>query len=328
MFAEFFIRRPIFATVLSIVIVILGLGAMVGLPVAQYPEILPPQITVNATYSGAAANVVAETVAAPLENQVNGATGLLYMNSSSSSDGRMTLTATFKTGTDPDEALVEINNRIAAATPMLPEEVRRLGVTARKSMSSILGLVSLQSPDGRYDDVFLNNYALLNIVDELKRVPGVGDALLFGLRYYSMRIWMDPDRMRALGMTPSDIIQALRDQNAQLPAGSIGAPPLTEPVNFTYTMTTKGRLNTPEEFGQVVLRRDADGGIVRIKDVARVELAGQNYNFTSQLNGKAAVPVAVFLSPGANALEAMDAVKKRVHELSAAFPDGIEYSIP
>jgi hydrophobe/amphiphile efflux-1 (HAE1) family protein len=328
MFAEFFIRRPIFATVLSIVIVILGLGAMAGLPIAQYPEILPPQITVNATYSGAAANVVAETVAAPIENQVNGATGLLYMNSSSSSDGRMTLTATFKTGTDPDEALVEINNRIAAATPMLPEEVRRLGVTARKSMSSILGLVAIQSPDGRYDDVFLNNYALLNIVDELKRVPGVGDALLFGLRYYSMRIWMDPDRMRALGMTPSDIIQALRDQNAQLPAGSIGAPPLTEPVNFTYTMTTKGRLNTPEEFGQVVLRRDADGGVVRIKDVARVELAGQNYNFTSQLNGKAAVPVAVFLSPGANALEAMDAVKQRVHELSAAFPDGIEYSVP
>jgi len=328
MFAEFFIRRPIFATVLSILIVILGLGAMVGLPVAQYPEILPPQISVNATYSGASASVVAETVAAPIENQINGATGLLYINSSSSSDGRMSLTATFETGTDPNDALVEINNRIAAATPMLPEEVRRLGVNARKSMSNILGIVALQSPDDRYDDVFLNNYALLNIVDELKRVPGVGDAMLFGLKYYSMRIWMDPDRMRALGMTPSDVVKALRDQNAQLPAGSIGAPPLDEPVNFTYTMTTKGRLNTPEEFGRVILRRDADGGIVRIRDVARVELAGQDYSFTSQLDGKAAVPVAVFLSPGANALEAMDAVKARVEELSAAFPDGIEYTVP
>jgi len=328
MFAEFFIRRPIFASVLSIVIVIVGLGAMVGLPVAQYPEILPPQISVNATYSGASANVVAETVAAPIENQINGATGLIYMNSSSSSDGRMALTATFEIGTDPDDALVEINNRIAAATPMLPEEVRRLGVTARKSMSNILGLVVLQSPDGRYNDVFLNNYALLNIVDELKRVPGVGDALLFGLKYFSMRIWMNPDRMHALGMTPSDIIQALRDQNAQLPAGRIGEPPLDKPVEFTYTMTTKGRLLTPEEFGRVVLRRDADGGIVRIRDVARVELAGQNYNFSSQLDGKAAVPVAVFLSPGANALQTMDAVKKRVEELSSAFPNGIEYSFP
>ena len=328
MFSAFFIRRPIFATVLSIVIVIMGLGAMAGLPVAQYPEILPPQISVDATYSGASATVVAETIAAPLENQINGATGLLYMNSSSSSDGRMALTATFETGTDPDDALVEINNRIAAATPLLPEQVRRLGVTARKSTSSILGAVTLQAPDGRYDEVYLSNYALVNIVDELKRVRGVGNAQLFGLKYYSMRIWMDPDRMQALGMTPSEITRALRNQNEQLPAGAIGSQPLDEPVDFTYTMTTKGRLNTPDEFAQIVLRRDADGGVVRLKDVARVELGGQDYLFSSQLNGKLAVPIGIFLSPGANALETMDAVKERLTELSASFPDGVEYSIP
>ncbi len=327
MFAAFFIRRPIFATVLSIVIVLLGLGAMMGLPVAQYPEILPPQISVDARYSGASADVVAETVAAPLENQINGATGLLYLESSSSSDGSMRLTATFETGMDPDAALVEVNNRVAAATPMLPEEVRRLGVNARKSMSSILGVVALQSPDGRYDEVYLSNYALVNIVDELKRVPGVGDAMLFGLKYYSMRIWLDPDRMNALALTPSDVAAALRDQNAQLPAGKIGNPPLDEPVGFTFTMTTQGRLDTPEQFGEVIVRRDADGGVVRVKDVARVELGAQDYSFSSQLNGKLAVPIGIFLSPNANALDAMDGVKKRLDELSGAFPDGVKYEV-
>ena len=266
MFSEFFIRRPIFASVLSIVIVILGLGAMAGLPIAQYPEILPPEIAVDATYSGASANIVAETIAAPLENQINGATGLLYMSSSSSSDGRMTLTTTFATGTDPDEALVEINNRIAAATPLLPEEVRRLGVTARKSVSSMLAAVVLQARDGRYDEVYLSNYALVNIVDELKRVRGVGNAQLFGLKYYSMRIWMDPDRMNALGMTPSEIVSALRDQNEQLPAGTIGLLSCSMSRSIsTYTLTTRGWLNTPDEFAQIILRRDADGGLVRLK---------------------------------------------------------------
>jgi len=327
MFSRFFIHRPIFATVLSIVIVLLGLGAMQSLPIAQYPEILPPQISVNATYSGASAGVVADTVAAPLENQINGATGLIYMNSISSSDGRMSLTATFETGTDPDDALVEINNRIASATPMLPEEVRRLGVTARKSMSNFLGVIALRSPDGRYDEVYLSNYALVNIVDELKRVPGVGNAELFGQKYYSMRIWMDPDRMKALGMTPSEITTALRDQNAQLPAGKIGDPPLDQPVDFTFTMTTKGRLNTPEEFARTILRRDADGGVVRLGDVAKVELGGQSYNFSAQFNGKLMVPIGLFLSPGANALQAMDSVQARLEALSASFPDGIEYQV-
>ena len=328
MFSEFFIRRPIFATVLSIVIVLIGAGALVGLPISQYPEILPPQISVDANYSGASAEVVADTVAAPLENQINGATDMIYMNSVSSSDGRMSLTVTFETGTDPDDALVEVNNRIAAATPMLPEPVRRLGVTARKSMSSMLGVAVIKAPDGRYDEVFVSNYALVNVVDELKRIPGVGNAQLFGLKYYSMRVWLEPERMNALGIVPSDIAAALRDQNNQLPAGKIGAEPLDSPVGFTYTMTTKGRLNTPEEFGQVVIRRDTDGSIVRLSDVARVELGAQNYSFSAEHNGVASVPMGLFLQPGANALETMDAVKARLDELSKGFPEGIEYAIP
>jgi hydrophobe/amphiphile efflux-1 (HAE1) family protein len=327
MFVEFFIRRPIFATVMSTVIVMLGLGAMLGLPVSQYPEILPPQISVRADYTGASASDVADTVAAPIENQINGATGLLYIESTSSSDGSMRLTATFETGMDPDDALVEVNNRIASALPTLPEEVRRRGVTARKSMSSILGAVALHSPDGRYDEIYLSNYALVNIVDELKRVPGVGDARLFGQKYYSMRIWMDPDRLNALGLTPSDVAAAVRDQNAQLPAGKIGDVPLADPVGFTYTMTTKGRLDTPEQFGQIIVRRDPDGGVVRIKDVARVELGAQDYSFSARLNGELTVPIGIFLSPNANALETMDGVKKRLEELRTAFPDGLEYEI-
>jgi hydrophobe/amphiphile efflux-1 (HAE1) family protein len=327
MFSEFFIRRPIFATVLSIVIVLFGVGALIALPVSQYPEILPPQISVNATYSGASAEVVAETVAAPLEDQINGATDLLYVSSSSSSDGRASITATFATGTDPDDALVEVNNRIAAATPLLPEEVRRLGVTARKSLSSILGVVTLQSPSGTYDEIWLSNYALVNVVDELKRVPGVGDARLFGLKYYSMRIWLDPERMRALGVTAPEIVAALRQQNAQLPAGKVGDPPFDDPVDVTFTMTTQGRLDTPDQFGAVVVRRDEAGGLVRIRDVARVELGAQRYDFEARKNGELAVPVALFLSPGANALETMDAVRARLGELARQFPSGLEHEI-
>lgn len=328
MFSEFFIRRPIFAMVLSILIIMIGLAALLGLPVAQYPEILPPQISVDAHYSGASAEVVAETVAAPLENQINGATDMLYMNSSSSSDGRMSLTVTFETGTDPDNALVEVNNRIASATPMLPEAVRRLGVTARKSMSSMLGVAVLKAPDGRYDEVYLSNYALVNVVDELKRIPGVGNAQLFGLKYYSMRVWLEPERMNAMGIVPSDIASALRDQSNQLPAGKVGAEPMDSPVGFTYTMTTRGRLNTPEEFGNVVIRRDADGSLVRLADVARVELGAQDYSFSAQHNGVASVPMGLFLQPDANALATMDLVMERLEELSRDFPEGLEYAIP
>ncbi|ULQ46595.1 multidrug efflux RND transporter permease subunit [Flagellatimonas centrodinii] len=328
MFSAFFIRRPIFATVLSIIITLMGLAAMRSLPVAQFPQILPPEITVRATYPGASAEVVADTVAAPLEQQINGATGMIYMSSTSSSDGRVSLRVTFATGTDPDDALIEVNNRIQAAVPTLPEEVRRLGVVARKATSDILAVTTLAAPDGRFDEIYISNYALLNLVEELKRVPGVGDARLFGLKYYAMRVWLDPQRMNTLGLVPSDVAQALRDQNAQLPAGRIGSEPLETPVDFTFTMTTQGRLLTPETFGDVVLRRGLDGAVTRLRDVARVELGAQDYSFTSSLNGQMAVPMGIFLQPGANALATMDRVNARLQELSTAFPEGLEYRVP
>lgn len=328
MFSAFFIRRPIFATVLSIIITLIGLAAMRVLPVAQFPEILPPEITVNATYPGASAEVVADTVAAPIEQQINGATGMIYMNSTSSADGRVALRVTFATGTDPDNALIEVNNRIQAALPTLPEEVRRLGVVARKATSNILAVATLAAPDGRFDEIYISNYALLNIVEELKRVPGVGDARLFGLKYYAMRVWLDPQRMNTLGLVPSDVAQALRDQNAQLPAGRIGSEPLQDKVEFSFTMTTQGRLTTPEAFGDVVLRRGADGAITRLRDVARIELGAQDYSFTSALNGRMAVPVGIFLQPGANALSTMDRVNERLADLATAFPEGLEYRVP
>jgi HAE1 family hydrophobic/amphiphilic exporter-1/multidrug efflux pump len=328
MWSRFFIHRPIFASVLSIIIVLMGLGAMWSLPVAQYPNILPPEIQIEATYPGASAEVIAESVAAPLEQQVNGAVGMLYMTSSSSASGGMTLRVTFKTGTDPDQALIEVNNRVQAALPTLPEEVRRLGVNSRKAQSSILGLVTLSSADGRYDQVYISNFAERNVVEELQRVPGIGSARLFGLQYYAMRVWLEPQRLNTLGLTPSDVAQALREQNAELPAGRIGSEPLDKPVDFTFTMTTKGRLFTPEEFGQIVIHRDAGGALVRLKDVARVAIGAEDYSFTSTLDGKSAVPIGIFLQPGANALEAVDGVRARMAQLAPSFPQGVKYDFP
>jgi multidrug efflux pump len=328
MWSTFFIRRPIFASVLSIIIVLMGLGAMWSLPVAQYPNILPPQIEVDASYPGASAEVIAESVAAPLEQQINGAVGMIYVSSSSSASGGMSIAVTFETGTDPDLALMEVNNRVQAALPSLPEDVRRLGVVARKSQTGILGLVTLSGDSSRYDTVYVSNFAQRNIVDELQRVPGVGSARLFSAQSYAMRVWLDPQRLNALGLTPTDVAQALREQNAELPAGSIGAEPLAKPVDFTFTMTTKGRLFTPEEFGQIVVHRDAGGGIVRVKDVARVELGAEGYGLKATLNGKSAVPIGIFLQPGANSLQAMDGVRNRMREISRNFPQGLNYEIP
>jgi HAE1 family hydrophobic/amphiphilic exporter-1/multidrug efflux pump len=328
MWSTFFIRRPIFASVLSILIVLMGLGAMWQLPVAQYPNILPPTIEVAASYPGASAEAIAESVAAPLEQQINGAVGMIYMASSASSSGNLTVSVTFETGTDPDQALVEVNNRVQAALPALPEDVRRLGVVARKSQTGILGLVTLSGDPTRYDSVYVSNFAQRNIVEELLRVPGIGNARLFSAQSYAMRIWLDSQRLDALGLTPNDVAEALRQQNAELPAGSIGAEPLTKPVDFTYTMTTKGRLFTPEEFGDIVVRRDPEGGIVRIKDVARVELGAEGYSLKATLKGKPAVPIGLFLQPGANSLDAMDGVRERMRQIAPDFPKGLEYDIP
>ncbi|MBW7850983.1 MAG: multidrug efflux RND transporter permease subunit [Rhodospirillales bacterium] len=328
MISRFFIDRPIFSSVLSIVIVLAGLAAMRVLPVSQYPQIVPPEVLVRATYPGASAEVLAETVAAPLEQQINGVDGMLYMRSSASSSGLLLLFVTFEIGTDPDQATIDVNNRVQAALPRLPEEVRRQGVQVAKRSSAILQVVTMSSPSGRYDPVFVSNYALLNVIDDLKRTPGVGDASLFGAKDYSMRIWLRPDKLAQYGMTPSDVAAAVREQNAQFAAGQFGQEPMTSPQAYTYSVTTPGRLLDAEEFGNVILRSDPDGASLRLKDVARVELGAQDYAFSATHNGAPAVAIGVYLQPGANALATAEAVRATMDQVAKRFPEGIAYSIP
>ncbi|WP_114772851.1 efflux RND transporter permease subunit [Microvirga subterranea] len=326
--SKFFIDRPIFASVLSIVIVLAGLVAMRVLPVAQYPEIVPPQVVVSATYPGASAQTIAETVAAPLEQQINGVEDMIYMQSTSTGSGTMNLSVYFQTGTDPDQATINVNNRVQRATAVLPEEVRRQGVTVSKRSSSILQIVALSSPDRRYDPIYISNYALINIIDELRRTPGVGDASLFGASDYSMRIWLRPDKVAQVNLTPGDIAAAIREQNAQFAAGRFGEEPMTSRQAFTYSVTTQGRFADPREFEQIILRSDENGGALRLKDVARVELGSLNYSTVSTLNGAPTVPIGVYLQPGANALEVSAAVDAVMQRLSQRFPDGLRYDVP
>lgn len=269
---KFFINRPIFASVISIIIVIAGLVASQVLPIAQYPQIAPPTVLITASYPGASAETLAKTVAAPIEEQLNGVEGLSYFTSSASANGSVTITATFDVGSNVDMAAVNVNNRVKAAEPRLPEEVRRNGVIVQKRSNDILQVVALESGKGRYNTLFLSNYASLNIVDELKRVKGVGDVTIFGAQDYSMRVWLKPDRMAQLGLTASDIATAIKAQNAQNAAGKIGQEPAPDDQMLAYTVTAKGRLLTPEEFGNIVIRASGPGGVLRLKDVARLEL--------------------------------------------------------
>ncbi|MEG6506006.1 efflux RND transporter permease subunit [Nitratidesulfovibrio sp. 1201_IL3209] len=328
MISRFFIHRPIFACVISIVIMLAGFMAMRTLPIAQYPEIVPPQVIVSAVYPGASPEVIAATVASPLEQQINGVDGMLYMNSVSAGNGAMTISVSFAVGTDPDQATINVNNRVQAATAALPEEVRRQGVTVTKRSPSILQVANMFSPDGRYDSVYISNYVLVNVVDELKRLPGVGDASIFGAKDYSMRVWLHPDKLAQLKLTPGDVALAIREQNAQFAAGRIGQEPSSSPLELNYLVTTKGRLTTPEEFENIILRAEPDGSTLLLKHVARVELGAKDYDVRTQLNGKPTVAVGVFLTPGANALETADGVAAKMQELSQRFPDGISYSIP
>ena len=328
MFSHFFIERPIFAGVCSIVIMLAGLAAIYNLPIAQFPEITPPTVTINAAYPGASAEVAAQTVAAPIEQQVNGVEHMTYLSSSSTSNGEVSITVTFDIGTDVDQAAVNVNNRVKLAEPGLPQEVRRLGVTVQKRSSNFLQIVSLQSPDGRYDGLYLSNYASLNVVDELKRISGVGDASLFGAQDYSMRVWLRPDRMQQLKLTATDIATAIQEQNSQFAAGKIGQEPTRGAVPMTYTVTAKGRLADPHEFEQIILRANADGSVLRLKDVARVELGAIGYDFIGKVNGKPATNIAVYLQTGANALRTAEAVRKAMLEVSQRLPSGISYSIP
>jgi len=325
--SRFFIDRPIFATVLSIVIVIVGVVAYGTLPVAQYPEVVPPTIVVNTSYPGANAEVVSATVATPLEQEINGVEDMLYMSSQCTSDGGVSITITFKLGTDLDTAQVLVQNRVAIAEPRLPTEVRQIGVTTRKSSPDLLLVIHMVSPSGRYDQLYISNYALLQVRDALARVDGVGDVTLFGARDYSMRVWLDPDRIAELGMTAGDVVAALREQNVQVAAGVIGQPPAPRGTAYQLTVSTLGRLAEAGEFASIVIRTGADGRITRLGDVSRVELGARDYSVNSYLSGEQAVAMAIAQRPGSNALATAERIRATMKDLSQYFPDGLEYKI-
>lgn len=325
--SSFFIRRPIFATVLSLVILIAGMVSFGVLPVTQYPKITPPTVTVSATYPGASAETGSRVVAAPIEEQLSGVEGLLYFNSSASSNGSVSVTATFEIGTDVDMAMVEVNNRVKMVEPRLPEEVRRNGVSVRNRANDMLMVTAVHSPDASRDTLFLSNFASLNMVDEIKRVPGVGDVNVFGARDYSMRIWLDPQKLSHLGLTASDVIAAVRTQNNQNSVGKIGQEPSSTGQQLTFTVIAKGRLPETADFENIVIRQAADQGRVLVKDVARIELGAQSYDSASFYNGAPSIGMGIFLQSGANALEVADAVKAQLAQMSKGFPSGIEVSV-
>src|SRR4051794_5388455 len=328
MFSVFFIERPIFAAVLSIVIVLAGGLAFQGLPISQYPQISPPTVQVTATFPGANAQVVEQSVTTPIEEQVNGAEGMLYMSSTSANDGSMSLAITFDISRDPDLAAVDVQNRVALAQRQLPEDVIRQGVTVRRASTNIVLLVSLISPDNTYDSIFLSNYASINLVDPLARVPGVGQVTVIGARDYGMRLWLDPDKLAHLGLTASDVINAVNAQNVQAPAGQVGQPPAPSGQRFQYTVQVRGRLSSVPEFSDIIVRANPDGSLVRVRDVARVELAAQTYAQATRLNRQPAVSIAVYQLPTANALDVARGVRAAMGQLSAAFPPGVEHRIP
>jgi len=325
---NFFIERPVFSTVIALLMILVGALAAVGLPIAQYPQVVPPQVTVNAAFPGANADVVSQSVAASIEQQVNGAQDMLYMSSKSGNDGSYSLTVTFDIGTDKNIDQIEVQNRVAIAQNQLPPEVVRNGITVRKATSDFLQVITLTSPERRYDTVFLSNYALLNLYDALGRVPGVGQVRIFGARDYSMRIWLNPDRMARLGVTAADISSVIREQSVVAPAGSVGQPPVPQGQQMQYTVFVKGRLAEVGEFENIVIREAGNGQVVRLKDLARVELGASDYSIYAAENDDAAVAIGIFLQPDANALDTAKLVRRVMDEQSARFPPGMKYSVP
>ena len=328
MFSRFFIDRPIFAVVVSVLLVLAGLAAMRSLPIAQYPEIAPPVVTVQATYPGASAEVLESTVAAPLENAINGLPGMIYMSSNSSSNGVAQIQVTFEIGTSIDIAAVNVSNRVKQVETRLPLEVRRQGVTVEPGSTAFLQVLAFYSPDGRYDDLFTSNYVTLNVLDRLKRLPGTTNVQIFGAKDYAMRIWLKPDRLAQLKLTPGDVANSINEQNAQFAAGKVGQSPIGQGQDLVYTITSKGRLADPAQFSEIIVRANPDGSTVRLADVARVELGSRDYEFNGRYNGRPATLVGIFLSPGANALDVAKSVQATVDELQQRFPEGLSYAVP
>jgi multidrug efflux pump len=326
--SRFFIHRPVFAGVIAIIIVLAGLVASQLLPVAQYPEIAPPTVLITTSYPGASAETLSRTVAAPIEEQLSGVEKLSYFSSTSSSNGSLQITATFEPGTNVDQSVFNVNNRVQIALPRLPDEVRRNGVIVQKRSFDILLVVALVSPGNQRDTLFLSNYASINVVDELKRLPGIADVTIFGARDYSMRVWLNPEKMARLGVTTAEVAAALRAQNAQYAAGRIGTEPAPPGQNIVYTVTATGRLVEPEQFGEIVVRAAGPGNLLRLKDIARIELGALNYDTSNTLNGQPVIGMATYLQPGANALEVAERVRVRMRELKPAFPQGVDYAIP
>lgn len=326
--SRYFIDRPVFAIVIGLVLVVAGLIALPQLPVSEYPEVAPPSVQIQANYPGASADTIARTVAGPIEEQLNGVEGLLYFSSQSASNGTLQTTVTFESGTDADQAAINVNNRIQAALPRLPEEVRRQGVTVTKRSNDLLMVVALRSPRGTHDTLFLSNYARINVVDEIKRIPGVGDSTVVGAREYSMRVWLHPDRLAQLGLTTAEVVAAIRAQNNQYAAGKVGQDPAPPGQQLVYTVTTGGRLLEAGDFGEIVVRAAGSSGLLRLKDVARIELGAQTYDQSSGMDAGPATLMRVFLRPGANALEVATAIRERLKQLEPGFPEDIEASVP
>src|SRR6266545_7280829 len=325
--SKFFIDRPIFAGVLSVLIFVAGLLSLRVMPISEYPEVAPPSVVVRAQYPGANPKVIAETVATPIEENINGVEGMLYMSSQATTDGLMTLTVTFRLGTDPDKAQQLVQNRVSQAEPRLPEEVRRLGLTTVKGATDLTMVVHLVSPNERYDMTYLRNYAVLNVKDRLARIEGVGQVLLFGSGDYSMRVWLDPRKVAERGLSAGDIVRAIREQNVQAAAGVVGASPGSDKVDLQLSINAQGRLQNEEEFGDIIVKSEVGGAVTRLRDVARLELGASEYALRSLLDNKPAVAVPIFAAPGSNAIQISDNVRATMAEIKKSMPEGMDYSI-
>src|SRR6201987_3301621 len=328
MISKFFIERPVLSNVIALLMILIGAVALLDLAVAQYPDVVPPTVQVTTRYPGASAKTVVDTVALPIEQQVNGVEDMLYMQSYSASDGTYTLTVTFKIGTDLNFAQVLVQNRVASALSQLPQSVQNQGVTVLKKSTSILLFVTLTSPDSKYDSLFLSNYATINIRDELSRLSGVGNVTVFGAGQYSMRIWLDPNQLQARDLVPQDVIQAIQQQSQQVTAGQVGMPPTPPGQAFQYTLNVNGRLEDASQFENIIVKTGNNGDVTRVRDVGSVELGAQTYSQIFQLNNQPAAGIGVFQSPGANALQVQQAVEKKMTELARAFPQGIRFDTP